>query len=88
MKNNALRKIDVLVIDKYDTANYYTAYVLFMNANKKYVMDLLRKRNHIGLLDNEGFNKKSGNIIRFNSKFEPVSFSNKNEEDTVINTYL
>lgn len=88
MKNNALRKIDVLVIDRNDTARYYTAYVLFMNANKKYVMDLLRKKSLIGLLDNEGFNRASGNIIRFNSKFDMVSFSNKYEENTIINTYL
>ena len=88
MKNNALRKIDVLVIDRNDTARYYTAYVLFMNANKKYVMGLLRKKGLISLLDNDGFNRASGNIIRFNSKFELVNFSNKYEEDTIINTYL
>lgn len=75
--------IKILVVDKYDKARYYLAIVSVVNANKEYVLDLLKSKYIIESIDKIGFNKRSGNIITFTSPFETNLY-----EDYPANTVL
>ena len=68
--------IKIMVVDKYDKARYYLAIVSVVNANKEHVLDLLKSKYIIESTDKIGFNKRSGNIITFTSKFETNLYDN------------
>ena len=86
MRNNELKQIEIMIVDKYDKARYYTAIMHYKNANYNYAIVLLRMKGLIQPLDREGFNRSSGNIIRFNSAFKTVSQHNTYPADTILDS--